>query len=189
MVLMQKPSVIDAPSSGAPEKAPRWDLTSTEGCGGGNRVSWCSQMFSGYVGIYRRNKYVGGRPRGPRDRGARHTGGGRPPISWGPHCSTDVLLPPIYTYVPQTIRGIHENLIPPPQPSVPVRSHLGAFSGAPPAGASITEGFYINTIASPMTCEQFTSDFRSIVISQMASSLFLDLNTMFSPSLVEIYSM
>ena len=26
-------------------------------------------MFSGYVGIYRRKKYVGGRPRGPRDRG------------------------------------------------------------------------------------------------------------------------
>ena len=26
-------------------------------------------MFSGYVGIYRRKKYIGGRPRGPRDRG------------------------------------------------------------------------------------------------------------------------
>ena len=23
-----------------------------------------------------------------------------PPPSWAPHCSTDVLLPPIYTYVP-----------------------------------------------------------------------------------------
>ena len=73
----------------------------------------------------------------------------RPPPSWGPRCSTDVLLPPIYTYVPPN-RSIHENLIPPPQPSVPVRSHLGAFSGAPPEGASIKEGFYINTIASPM---------------------------------------
>ena len=31
--------VIDSPSDGAPEKAPRWDLTGTEGCGGGNRVS------------------------------------------------------------------------------------------------------------------------------------------------------
>ena len=37
--------------------------------------------------------------------------------------------------------------------SVPTRSHLGACSGAPPEGASITEGFYINTIASPMKCE------------------------------------
>ena len=26
MVLMYKPSVIDAPSGGAPEQAPRWDL-------------------------------------------------------------------------------------------------------------------------------------------------------------------
>ena len=30
--------MIDAPSGGAPEQAPRWDLTGTEGCGGGNRV-------------------------------------------------------------------------------------------------------------------------------------------------------
>ena len=44
------------PSGGAPEKAPRWDLTGTEGCGGANRVSWCSSMVSGYIGIYRRNK-------------------------------------------------------------------------------------------------------------------------------------
>ena len=56
MVLIYKPSVIDSPSGGAPEKAPRWDLTGTEGCGGGNRVSWCSWMFSGYMGIYRRKK-------------------------------------------------------------------------------------------------------------------------------------
>ena len=76
-----------------------------------------------------------------------------PPPSWGPRCSTDVLLPPIYTYVPQTIRGIHENLIPPSQPSVPVRSHLGAFSGALPEGALITEGLYINSMASPVMCE------------------------------------
>ena len=35
-------------------------------------------MFSGYVGIYRRKKYVGGRPRGPQDRGARPVGVGVP---------------------------------------------------------------------------------------------------------------
>ena len=69
------------------------------------------------------------------------------------------VAPPTYFFLlyiptyPQTIRGIHENLIPPPQPSVPVRSHLGAFFGAPPEGASIMERFYINTIASPMMCE------------------------------------
>ena len=77
----------------------------------------------------------------------------RPPPSWAPRCSTNVLLPPIYTYVPQTIRYGAKNLIPPPQPSVPVRSHLGACSGAPLKGASITEGFYINTIVLPMKCE------------------------------------
>ena len=29
---------------------------------------------------------------------------GTPPTSWAPCCSTDVLLPPIYTYVPPTDR-------------------------------------------------------------------------------------
>ena len=28
------------PSGRTPEKAPRWDLTGTEGCGGGKLVSW-----------------------------------------------------------------------------------------------------------------------------------------------------
>ena len=35
-------------------------------------------MFSGYVGLYRKKKYVDGRPRGPRDRGARPVGVGAP---------------------------------------------------------------------------------------------------------------
>ena len=58
----------------------------------------------------------------------------------------------IPTY-PQIISRGAKTLFPPLQPSVPVRSHLGAFSGASPKGALITEGFYINTIASPMICE------------------------------------
>ena len=72
----------------------------------------------------------------------------------GPH-----VAPPTYFFLlyiptyPQTTRYGAKNLIPPPQPSVPVRSHLGAFFGAPPVGALITEVFYINTIASPMMCE------------------------------------
>ena len=57
------------PSGGVPAKAPRWDLADTEGYGSGNCVLVAPLMFSGYVGIYRRKKYVGGRPRGPRDRG------------------------------------------------------------------------------------------------------------------------
>ena len=61
--------MVDSPSGRVPTKAPRWDLADTEGYGGGNCVSGAPWMFSGYVGIYRRKKYVGGRPRGPRDRG------------------------------------------------------------------------------------------------------------------------
>ena len=68
----------------------------------------------------------------------------RAPLSRGP-----LGRPPTYFFLlyipmyPQTIEEHHENLIPLPQPSIPVRSHLGAFSGAPPEGALITEGFYI----------------------------------------------
>ena len=95
-----------------------------------------------------------------RHQPGRHEVGGRayPPgralHPRGPH-----VAPPTYFFLlyiptyPQTIRYRAKNLIPPPQPSVPTRSHLGACSGAPPEGASITEGFYINTIASPMMCE------------------------------------
>ena len=35
----------------------------------------------------------------PRNKRGSHEGGGRAPTSWAPRCSTDVLLPPIYTYV------------------------------------------------------------------------------------------
>ena len=72
-----------------PTKAPRWDLADTECYGGGNCVSWCPWIFSGYVGIYRRKKYVGGRPRGPRDRG-RALEGARPPILWVPRKLLDL---------------------------------------------------------------------------------------------------
>ena len=85
---------------------------------------------------------------------------GAPPPSWAPRSSTDVLLPPIYTHIPENIQEHHETLFPPPQPSVPVRSHLGAFLDDLPEGESITEGFYINTIASPMKRELFTTDLR-----------------------------
>ena len=77
----------------------------------------------------------------------------RPPPLWA-H-----VAPPTYFFLlyistyPQTIKYGAKNLIPPPQLSVSTRSHLGAFSGAPPEGASITEGFYINTIVLPMKCE------------------------------------
>ena len=45
---------------------------------GGRRAPYLapSWLFLEYIGIYRRKKYVGGRPRGPRDRGT------CPPILW-----------------------------------------------------------------------------------------------------------
>ena len=49
-------SMVDSPSGGAPAKAPRWDLTDTEGYDGGNRFLWLLLMFSGYMGRYRRKK-------------------------------------------------------------------------------------------------------------------------------------
>ena len=65
---------------------------------------------------------------------------------------TDFFRLYIPTY-PENIQEHHETLFPPPQPSVSKRSHLGAFSGAPPEGALITEGLYINSMAPPMMCE------------------------------------
>ena len=76
-----------------------------------------------------------------------------------PHPRGPLVAPPTYFFLlyisiyPENIQEHHETLFPPPQPSVPVRSHLGAFSGAPPEGALITEGFYMSTIASSMMCE------------------------------------
>ena len=52
--------MIDAPSGGAPEKAPRWDLTDTESYSGGIRVLAPYLVVWGYVGIYRRKECVGG---------------------------------------------------------------------------------------------------------------------------------
>ena len=110
--------------------------------------------------------------------------GARPPPSLCPRAPpTYFFLLYIPTY-PQTIRYGAKNLIPPPQPSIPVRSHLGAFAGAPPEGESITEGFYINTIATIFPC--FSRDLRAF---SHASSLSLDLNTKFSSIFLEIYSM
>ena len=102
--------------------------------------------------------------RRPRGREARH------------HPRGPLVAPPTYFFrlyillYPENIQGSHETTFPLPQPSVPMRSHLGAFFGTPPQGESITEGFYINTIASPMKCEQFTSDLR--VHSQQLDGFF-----------------
>ena len=89
-----------------------------------------------------------------------HEGGGRAPSYWARPLSRGPLgRPPTYFFLlyiptyPENIITDHENLIPPPQPSVFARSHLGASVGAPSEGESITKGLYIISKASPMSCE------------------------------------
>ena len=65
--------MVDAPSGGAPEHAPRWDLVGTEGCDDGIRFLAPSLIVWGYVG------YIGGRGTSVEQHGA-HEGGGR---AWG----------------------------------------------------------------------------------------------------------
>ena len=90
MVMMYKPSVMGAPSGGAPEQAPRWDLVGTEGCGGGIRFLAAYLIVWGYVGIYRRKEYVGGATGGPRGWRARLGGLCAPPTSSPPLLFLDV---------------------------------------------------------------------------------------------------
>ena len=66
--------------------------------------------------------------------------GARLPPGRALHPCGPLVAPPTYFFLlyistyPPNIQEHHENLIPPPQPSVPERSYLGAFSGAPPGG-------------------------------------------------------
>ena len=71
---------MDAPSGGALEQAPRWDLEDTESYGGGISVLAPYLIVWGYVGIYRRKECVGGATGGPRGWRARlGVGVGVPP--------------------------------------------------------------------------------------------------------------
>ena len=85
--------------------------------------------------------------------------GARLPPGRALHPRGPLVAPPTYfflLYIPtytENIQEHHDTLFPPLQPSVPRRSHLGAFSGAPPEGALIMEGLYINSMAPPMMCE------------------------------------
>ena len=81
---------MDAPSGGAPEQAPRWDLVGTEGCGGGIRFLAPYLIVWGYVGIYRRKEYVDGATGSPRGWRARPGGVGAPPTLWPPPLFLDV---------------------------------------------------------------------------------------------------
>ena len=102
------------------------------------------------------------------DRGLAHEGGGAPPyrarpLPRGPH-----VWPPVPSFLlyiptyPKTIGRTKKTLVPPPHPSIPVRSHLGACFGAPPEGGSTTECFYIIIIASPWVVSSLPQTFGSI---------------------------
>ena len=89
-----------------------------------------------------------GTPRGS------HEEGRRAPYPRVPHVAPPTYFFRLYILLyPRNIKGSHGTTFPLPQPSVLVRSHLGAFSGNLLEGGSITEGFYINTIASSMKRE------------------------------------
>ena len=99
-------------------------------------------------------KWTSRKQRGGHEVGGHAQGGQAHPHPRGP--LTAPLTYFFHLYIlsyPETFGESHETPFPPPQPSLPVRSHLGAFSGDLPKGDSITKGFYINTIASPMMCE------------------------------------
>ena len=74
--------MVDGPSGGAPEQAPRWDLVDTEICGGGIRFLAPYLVVWGYVGIYRRKEYVSGAT-GAHKGGGRAQGGRRAPLPRG----------------------------------------------------------------------------------------------------------
>ena len=76
----------------------------------------------------------------------------RPPPSWAPHCSTDLLLLPIYIHVPPNHPGA------PRKPNSTAATFCtreipswGLFRSSI-GGALITEGLYINSMASPVMC-------------------------------------
>ena len=109
--------------------------------------------------------------RGGHEGGGCAQGVGRTSLPRGPleALLTQFLRLYIHLY-PKIIRRSHQNTFPPQQPSVPVRSHLGAFLGVLSKGDSIMEVFYINTITLPMKREQFSTDLR--VHSQQLDAFF-----------------
>ena len=129
--------MIESPSGRSLEKTQRWNLMGTEACGGGKVFWWMPLMVSEYFGIYSAKIRVGGLPRGPQ----------APRDSPNPNSSS------INTQIFPVHHRAQKNPFPPPQASVLVRSHLGAFSGTPPEGDSITEGLYTNLAALPMMCD------------------------------------
>ena len=70
--------MIDAPSGGAPEQAPRWDLVDTESYGGGIRVLAPLLIVWG-TWIYTGGRRTSVEQQGPHEGGGRAWGVGAPP--------------------------------------------------------------------------------------------------------------
>ena len=71
------------PSGRVPEQGLDWVLVAKEACGSRTPDLFYSPKFLGYMGIYRRKKYVRGAtraPRGAHEGGGRAQGGGRAPL-------------------------------------------------------------------------------------------------------------
>ena len=110
-------------------------------------ISWVQNVaaveivFHGAPGCFQGTWiYIGEGGRSGVPRGAHEAGGVPTPLWHAGHPCGPPIAPPTYSFLlyiptyPQTIRRGAKNLIPPPQPSVSTRSHLGACSGAPPEG-------------------------------------------------------
>ena len=54
-----------SPSGRVPEQGPDWFSVALEVCGGRTPDIFCSSKVLGYIGIYRRKKYVRRAKRGP----------------------------------------------------------------------------------------------------------------------------
>ena len=78
---------------------------------------------------------------------------GAPPPLWAPRDSTDLFLPPIYSQIFQNLSGEPRKHISTAATFCTREIPSGALSSVLPEGDSITEGFYINTITSPMKRE------------------------------------
>ena len=80
--------MIECSSDRVPEKAPRWDLTGIEACGGGKLFLVCPLVYGEYLGIYEARIRVRGVPRGSQAWGRPPRA--RLPASWLPRLLLDV---------------------------------------------------------------------------------------------------
>ena len=124
----------DPPSGRVPEQGPDWFLVATEACGDGTPDLFCSPKVLGYIGIYRRKKYVRGSTRGPR-------GWGRAPLPRGAPVAppTYFFLPYIPIY-PKNFGEHNRSGVPPPEASVATKNQSRPVPAPCRMGESLSGG-------------------------------------------------